>query len=552
MNGPAAPPAADFDELFGNSSPLPRPDEMSDGGTRDPSNRHVQLRGTLVSRHEHGVGSGDRSLGQQGDGALVVESGNFLFTIIAAVILAPCILAGVAQAIYCYKKGIQNREERKIDAVSNNPGSRLLVLNELFKNSSKLVTKNDASPKKKRVQVKKRRKKTPEERQASRDALDDQLQNEDVSTDSWWGEEEVKSTDGLDDQPAFIIITRSRDDGNDLIERGETASTHFEGGSSDNLSETRLGESSVERKQDVESASDIDSPDVKVIESESTELTIESNSNGVKSEAVNANAKVEEKRAVPFGSEGESQQNDRDDGQVGERQSVIKKRLEPVNSSTESRSSEDPYVFIPRTPTRVSADELSQDALRSNEATPPKTQKPNNVLLTPRISNTSDMLEPAHSGDELTAAKPNPDQEASGIPSPPRIDISDDGDRDRVKEDNQSILWPGDDEDSEGGQIEVRSSNSESLGLTRSIDSPAGVPAGDVDESSQAQESSSSLYLPSSLKPATTDESIRSLDAVPLYHVDSGLASLRTDLSSHVSYFSYEDVSLASDELDTW
>mmetsp|Transcript_12637 Transcript_12637/g.29853 ORF Transcript_12637/g.29853 Transcript_12637/m.29853 type:complete len:868 (-) Transcript_12637:55-2658(-) len=553
MNGPAAPLAA---ELFGNSSSLLlRQEETIDGWDSSVlGGRHVQLRGTLVSRHGHDVGPGTRSLDQQKGGALVVESGNFLFTIVATIILAPCILAGVAQAIYCYKKSVRAREERKIDAVSNNPGSRLLVLNELFKNSSKLVTKNDASPKKKRVQVKKRRKKTPEERQASRDALDDQLQNEDASTDSWWGEEEVKSSDGLDDQPAFIIITRSRDDGNDLMDRGETISTHFEGGSLDKLSEARLGESTVERKQKVESANDIDSPNVKVTGSESTELAIEPNSNCVKSEAVDVNAKVEEKEVVPLGSaqdsEEESHQTDRDDGEVGERQNVMEKCLESVNSSPESRSSEDPSVFIPRTPTRGSMEALSQDALYSNDATPIRAQKPNNVQLTPIISNTSDMLEPALSGDEVTVSKPNSNQGANGIPPPCRR-ISDDGDCDRAKERKQSILWLGDDEASKGGQTEIRPSNSESTDLARSINSLGGVP--DIDESSQTQESSSSLYLPSSLKPTTTDESIRndSLDAVPLYHVDSGLASLRTDLSSHVSYFSYEDVSLASDELDT-
>ena len=496
-----------------------------------------------------------RSLQQQEGGAVVAESGSFLFTIIAAIILAPCILAGVAQTIYCYKKSRRDRVERKIDAVSNNPVSRLLVLNELFKNSSKLVTDKDASPKKKRVQVKKRRKKTPEERQASRDALDDQLQSEDVSTDSWWGEEEVKSTDGLDDQqPAFIIITHSRDDGNDLIDREETVSTPLEVVSVDELSEGNVGDGTVERKQNIESANDVDSPDVKVIEN--TDLAIESNIKCVESEAVDANAKVEEQKDIPLGSahdsEEESHQSDRDGEEMGERQSVVEKCLESGNSSPESRSLEDPSDFVPRTPTRVDA--LSQDALFTNEASPIPTQAPNYVQLTPRISNTSDVLEPVLSGDELTAAQPNSDHDATGIPSPSRTRSSDDEDRDRVKERNQSIFWLGDGEASKEGRIENRPSNPESTDLARGVDSPGGVPVGDFDESSQTQESISSLYLPYSLKPTNTNGSIRSdsLDAVPLYHVDSGLASLRTDLSSHVSYFSYEDVSLASDELDTW
>ena len=63
---------------------------------------------------------------------------GMLLTIICMLILAPCLMACVAQSIYCVKKKKQDRVDRQLEAVSTNPTSRMLVLSEIFKNDSRV------------------------------------------------------------------------------------------------------------------------------------------------------------------------------------------------------------------------------------------------------------------------------------------------------------------------------------------------------------------------------------------------------------------------------
>jgi len=93
---------------------------------------------------------------------------SYLFTLLSFLILSPCVCAFIAQTVYCIKKRKRDRVERKVLEVSTNPQSRMLVLSEIFKNDSRPVTENDASPKKKRVLVKKYRKKTRSERKKTK------------------------------------------------------------------------------------------------------------------------------------------------------------------------------------------------------------------------------------------------------------------------------------------------------------------------------------------------------------------------------------------------
>lgn len=63
---------------------------------------------------------------------------NGLLLIICALILLPCVVAGVAQCLYWVKQKRTKRDERILEAVSTHPTSRMIVLSEIFKNDSRV------------------------------------------------------------------------------------------------------------------------------------------------------------------------------------------------------------------------------------------------------------------------------------------------------------------------------------------------------------------------------------------------------------------------------
>ena len=63
---------------------------------------------------------------------------GILLTVMCFLIMAPCVLAGIAQCIYWIKKKKLDRVERQLEVVSTNPRSRMLVLSEIFKNDSRV------------------------------------------------------------------------------------------------------------------------------------------------------------------------------------------------------------------------------------------------------------------------------------------------------------------------------------------------------------------------------------------------------------------------------
>ena len=63
---------------------------------------------------------------------------GLLLTIICALILLPCVVAGVAQCLYWVKQKRKKRNERILEAVSTHPTSRMIVLSEIFKNDSRV------------------------------------------------------------------------------------------------------------------------------------------------------------------------------------------------------------------------------------------------------------------------------------------------------------------------------------------------------------------------------------------------------------------------------
>ena len=118
--------------------------------------------------------------------------GDPLSLIICIVVLAPCVLACFFQMAWKIKKRRLDRVEREILEVTTNPTSRRIVLDELFKGSSKLV---EFPSNKRRVQVKKYRKKTAEERRRgshSMEEVDEPSSDNEVPA----GDEEMGSVQG--------------------------------------------------------------------------------------------------------------------------------------------------------------------------------------------------------------------------------------------------------------------------------------------------------------------------------------------------------------------
>ncbi len=101
--------------------------------------------------------------------------------IICIVILAPCFFACFFQISYKIKKRRLDRLEREIQEVTTNPTSRRMVLDEIFKGSSKMV---EFPSNKRRVQVKKYRKKTAEERRLGRSADEEEHESSSSAGDN--------------------------------------------------------------------------------------------------------------------------------------------------------------------------------------------------------------------------------------------------------------------------------------------------------------------------------------------------------------------------------
>ena len=200
----------------------------------------------LLENNDTSLSAGMTSAHRQSDG--------FILSIVCFVILLPCMLAVCAQSVYCAKKRRQDRIDRQLLAVSTNPTSRMLVLSEIFKNDIRVsevliaiisratryrsddklnlqpVTKDEAyANKKKSVLVKKHRKKTPLERQRRpTDGINMNLSNEafnpddntvrveryqqsnecdveDQMNETWWDEDDGSISDG--EKPMTVHIS---------------------------------------------------------------------------------------------------------------------------------------------------------------------------------------------------------------------------------------------------------------------------------------------------------------------------------------------------------
>jgi hypothetical protein len=158
---------------------------------------------------------------------------NLLLTILCLMILSPCLLASVAQTIYCVKKRKADRVERQLQEVSENPTSRMLVLSEIFKNDSRPVTEDEASPKKKRVRVKKHRKKTRSELRAERkerakleaDGQDEEMGRQLGASNEWSDDEEdddiiLARTASSDTERPMIVYVSSFEHLSGDVEQG--------------------------------------------------------------------------------------------------------------------------------------------------------------------------------------------------------------------------------------------------------------------------------------------------------------------------------------------
>jgi len=187
----------------------------------DGSGDGFPLSNSTAANHPLATALSDSSMPSTRTSPTEDPANSFLYTLMSFLILSPCLLAAVAQTVYCYRKRKHDRLERELEEVSTNPQSRMLVLNEIFKNDSRPVTENDASPQKKRVLVKKHRKKTRSESRGTKkqDATQDEAEAGDdkemggtgighlgTSSNDWSSEEEniLSASDG---KPMVVFVS---------------------------------------------------------------------------------------------------------------------------------------------------------------------------------------------------------------------------------------------------------------------------------------------------------------------------------------------------------
>ena len=68
----------------------------------------------------------------------IKQGDSMLTSIVAMLILTPCLAAAVAQIIFMWKKRARDRIERELAEVSTNPAGRRMILDEIFKGDSRV------------------------------------------------------------------------------------------------------------------------------------------------------------------------------------------------------------------------------------------------------------------------------------------------------------------------------------------------------------------------------------------------------------------------------
>lgn len=420
-----------------------------------------------------------------------------LSLIVCIVILAPCIFSCFFQISYKIKKRRQDRVEREILEVTTNPTSRRMVLDEIFKGSSKLV---EFPSNKRRVQVKKYRKKTAEERRLGR------------STDE--EEHELSSSAGGDDDRHFDEEMGSVQGRMIICISDKKKNSEEQATSSDDVSASSID--SCESGNYCDNNNKSKGPNLVEEEEEPSPATVVSTTVALADETSDDSPRRSPKRISP-------------------------------NSPREQLHAEEPLSIL----TKLSIPDVDEESTWNASALSPKlTPNPHDEFDDEKIGSIfrtfSNELPMAPTlCQEISASKTS-----SGFIIPVISDDEDDDDDDDASIEEEEEVFSRSSifrSEVQGVVAKIEPSSSTLTEVTSNVVDP-GVNNVDVvlSSSERCRKESIDLSLGS-------DADSRLLkNAVPLTNVDSVLtdASSKAETSSHFSYFSYEDETVASDQAE--
>jgi len=405
------------------------------------------------------------------------NSGDALAITLCIVFFAPCFLSCILQAIFRWKRRQQLRVEREILEVTTNPNSRRIVLDEILKGSSKVV---EFPSNKRRVQVKKHRKKLPEERRRlgrSNDEENDVVSDNEVPTNEFAHdfEEEMGSVRGR----MIICISSNKSE---------------EKYTSDDASASSMG--SCESQDGVDDCDSCKSPNL--IEEDDT------------------------------------------DHDVDYQGSV--KRISP-NCLRESLDIEEPCSFVKLSIPNVDG----VDGNGWNASTLYPKPNPRDEANDGEIFRTFSNDLSQHVSDNLAMTLLLCQEvETDNTPFDLVLPLISD-DEDSIEDEKKPIRQPTVFRSETQGKAKIELSSSTLTEVTSNVVDTC-VKTDDVLPSSERLQNSSDLSRGS-------DSESRLNDTIPLKNVASSKSSKtdtssKADTSSHVSYFSYDDETIASDQAD--
>ncbi len=414
----------------------------------------------------------------------IEETGNKpadpISLVVCIVILAPCIFACFFQMSYKIKKRRLDRVEREILEVTTNPTSRRMVLDEIFKGSSKLV---EFPSNKRRVQVKKYRKKTAAERRMGRDMDEEEHELSSAGDDANHFDEEMGSVQGR-----MIICIPDKKTSEEQATCDEASASSIDSCESGNYCDNNSNKGGANLVGEEE-------PSPATV-STTVELT-----DGTDTPSLNST-----------------------------------KRISP-NSPREQLDAEDKPSIL----TKLSIPDVDESSWNASALSPKLTPNPHDEEMESMFRTSSNELPMAPVlCQEITANK-----SSAGLIIPV---ISDDEDDESIEEEEEvnsrSSIFRN---EAQGEAAEIEPSSSTLTEVTSNVVDPG---VNNVDELLSSLERLRKENIDVSL--GSDDDSKLLKNAVPLTNVDSVItdASSKAETSSHFSYFSYEDETVASDQAE--
>lgn len=417
----------------------------------------------------------------------IEETGNKpndpLSLIISIVILAPCFFACFFQMFYKIKKRRLDRVEREILEVTTNPTSRRMVLDEIFKGSSKLV---EFPSNKRRVQVKKYRKKTAEERRLGRSMDEEEHEFSSAGGNANRFDEELGSVQGR----MIICISDKKNSEEQATSSDDVSASSIDSSERDNYCDNKSNKGPYLVEEEEPSPATV-----------STTVSLTDGTDSPRSP----------------------------------------KRISSISPREQLDADEKPSILR-----KLSIPDVDESSWNASALSPKLTPNPHNQLelddekMGSILRTSSNELDVAPTlCQEITGNKAS-----SSLVIPVISDDEDDDNDESVEYEEKVVCRSSIFRNEAEYEATIEPSSSTLTEVTSNVVDP-GVYNVDVISLERFRKESIDLSLGS-------DADSRLKKAVPLINVDSVItdASSKAETSSHFSYFSYEDETVASDQAE--